>query len=224
MNILRLLQHSASSLDLVLSHVSVQLESSISVTTICPHARRQHGLPTHVAFIDLVKAYDTASHELLLQVLEKYGAPPKLIDVVRRLYTDLKVVLKIGKLKTEILQGVGVRQGNNMAGVLFLFLMNAFSDLMELKFARAGISRPEMMRESDESIYKGQFIRHVIDKCRKSPTMISFIVDLAIYVDDTAVAFPSREQLEKGICIIQVSLHHGDADAHWRENEQNNMG
>jgi hypothetical protein len=54
--------------------------------------------------------------------------------------------------------------------------------------------------------------------------MISFIVDLAIYVDDTAVAFPSREQLEKGICIIQVSLHHGDADAHWRENEQNNMG
>ena len=27
------------------------------------HARRQHGLPTHIAFIDLVKAYDTANHE-----------------------------------------------------------------------------------------------------------------------------------------------------------------
>ena len=102
---------------------------------------RQHGLPTHIAFIDLVKAYDTANHELLLQVLKKYGAPPKLIDVVRRLYTDLRVVLKIGKLKTEILQGVGVRQGDNMAGVLFLFLMTAFADLMEKKFAQAGILR-----------------------------------------------------------------------------------
>jgi hypothetical protein len=167
------------------------------------HARRQHGLPTHVAFIDLVKAYDTANHELLLQVLKKYGAPPKLIDVVRRLYTDLKVVLKIGKLKTEILQGVGVRQGDNMAGVLFLFLMTAFADLMEKKFAQAGILRPEMMRESDESFHKGQFIRHDITKCRKSPTLISFIVDLAVYVDDTAAAFPSREQLEKGSRIIQ---------------------
>jgi hypothetical protein len=56
--------------------------------------------------------------------------------------------------------------------------------------------------------------------------MISFIVDYAIYVDDTAVAFPSREQLEKGINLYHPKYLYiiGDTDAHWRENERNNMG
>jgi hypothetical protein len=35
------------------------------------HARRSHGLETHIALIDLVKAYGTADHELLIKVLEK---------------------------------------------------------------------------------------------------------------------------------------------------------
>ena len=34
------------------------------------HIRRNHNLGTHVAFIDLVKAFDTANHELLIQVLK----------------------------------------------------------------------------------------------------------------------------------------------------------
>ena len=41
------------------------------------HTRRNHGLGTHVAFIDLVKAYDTANHKLLIKMLKKFGAPPK---------------------------------------------------------------------------------------------------------------------------------------------------
>ena len=30
---------------------------------------------TYVAFVDLVKAFDTVDHTLMLQILEKYGAP-----------------------------------------------------------------------------------------------------------------------------------------------------
>jgi hypothetical protein len=86
---------------------------------------------------------------LLQLVLKKYGAPPKLVNVVRQLYTDLKLVLKLGKLNTETLQEVGARQGDNMAPVLFLFVMTAFADLMEMgnEFCSAGISRPEMVRD-----------------------------------------------------------------------------
>ena len=40
--------------------------------------RRQHNLPTFVAFVDLVKAFDTTNHELLVEILQQYGAPPKL--------------------------------------------------------------------------------------------------------------------------------------------------
>ena len=80
--------------------------------------------------MDLVKAYDTANHKLLIKVLEKYGTPRKLRSIIERLYTDLTVVFKLGKVKVEISQGVGVRQGDNMALVLFLFFMTAFLEFL----------------------------------------------------------------------------------------------
>jgi hypothetical protein len=77
------------------------------------HLRRNHNLSAsvHVAFIDLVKAYDTADHKLLIDVLEIYGVPPKICTVIGRLYKDLKVVFVSGKHKVTIHQSVGVRQG-----------------------------------------------------------------------------------------------------------------
>ena len=47
------------------------------------NAHKNHDLPLFVAFVDLVKAYDTANHNLLLKVLEKYGAPPKFVAAIK---------------------------------------------------------------------------------------------------------------------------------------------
>jgi hypothetical protein len=67
------------------------------VFSLSRHAHKNHNLPSFVAFFDLVKAYDTANHNLLLEILKKYGAPPKFVDVIKTMYTDLKVILKIYK-------------------------------------------------------------------------------------------------------------------------------
>jgi hypothetical protein len=72
------------------------------------NAHKNHNLPLLVAFVDLVKAYDMANHDLLLKVLKKYGAPPKFVAAIKTMYTDLKVVLKIDKEIQEIPQSVGV--------------------------------------------------------------------------------------------------------------------
>ena len=65
------------------------------------HTRHNHDLPTYVAFVDLFKAFDTVYHTLMIQILKKYGAPPKLRSSMARMYQDLKVVLKIGKIEIQ---------------------------------------------------------------------------------------------------------------------------
>ncbi len=72
------------------------------------NAHKNHNLPLFVAFVDLVKAYDTTNHDLLLKVLAKYGAPTKFVAAIKTMYTNLTVVLKVNKEICEILQSVGV--------------------------------------------------------------------------------------------------------------------
>jgi hypothetical protein len=85
---------------------------------------------TYVGFVDLVKAYDTANHVLLIDILQKYGAPPKFATTIENIYRNNTCILKIETEITKIPQTVGVRQGDNMAPVLFLFLMTAFAETL----------------------------------------------------------------------------------------------
>ena len=62
------------------------------------HARRNHNLPTYVGFVDLVKD-NTLDHRMMVGILERYGAPPKLRSAIARMNADLKIVSKIGKAK-----------------------------------------------------------------------------------------------------------------------------
>jgi hypothetical protein len=101
--------------------------------------QKNHNLPSHVAFVDLVKAYDTANHDIFLNILEQYGAPPRFVAAVARIYQDLIVVLKIEKEIVELPQTIGVQQGDNMAPVLFLFLMSAFAETLKVAWKEAGI-------------------------------------------------------------------------------------
>ncbi len=101
--------------------------------------RKNHNLPSYVAFVDLVKAYDTANHNLLLNLLERYGASPRFVSAIKQIYQDLVVVLKIEKEVVELTQSVGVRQCDNMTPVLFLFIMSAFAETLETEWKNAGI-------------------------------------------------------------------------------------
>jgi hypothetical protein len=80
-----------------------------------------------------------ANHDLLLDILERYGAPPKFVAAIEKCYQNLIVVLKIEKEVVELPQTVGVRQGDNMAPVLFLFLMSAFAETLETEWKTAEI-------------------------------------------------------------------------------------
>jgi hypothetical protein len=68
-----------------------------------------------------------------------YGTQPKFVNAVEHIYQDLVVVLKIEKETIELPQSVGVRQGDNMAPVLFLFLLSTFAANLEIEWKAAEI-------------------------------------------------------------------------------------
>ena len=86
-----------------------------------------HNLPTWVAFADLVKAFDTSNHQLMVMILAKYGCPPNLCDTISIVYKDSVVKLVIAEFETTIEFKVGVKQCDSVAPVLFIFIVMAFA-------------------------------------------------------------------------------------------------
>ena len=105
-------------------------DGTFTIKTIL-HTQHNHNLPSYVAFVYLVKAFETVNHVMMLRILERYVAPPKLRSAISRMYQNLKVVLNIGKIEEKMSQTVGVRQGECMAPVLFLFMVMAFAETLE---------------------------------------------------------------------------------------------
>jgi hypothetical protein len=153
-----------------------------------------------VAFVDLVKAYDTTNHDLLLCILEKCGAPPKFVASIHTMYTNV-VVLKIDKEIQEILQSIRVRQGNNMAPVLFLFLMSAAAKTLEVKWRETGIAVLKVMQLSDNELESGCICGHT--PCMYNSTRLTaFEIFQLLYVNDGAFPFPDYNALIVGINLI----------------------
>ena len=94
-----------------------------------------------VMFSDLVKAFNTSDHIILIEILRKYGCPPKLCSAIKRMYSNNKVRLSIGKIDTSIPFEVGVKQGDSVAPMLSLFLMMAFAETVEAEWDKHNIQK-----------------------------------------------------------------------------------
>lgn len=77
-----------------------------------------------MAFIDLSKAFDTVNREVMWQVLEKFGVPPKFLAILRQLHDGMHAQVRVGSVLSDPFPvAVGVKQGCVLAPVLFnLFL------------------------------------------------------------------------------------------------------
>ena len=107
------------------------------------HLRHNHNLPILVAFAELVKAFNTSNHTLLLAILGKYGAPPRLCSAIKRMYNKFIVKITIGKVETSIDFKVGFKQGYSMALVIFLLLMMDFAETLEDEWKALGLSKAQ---------------------------------------------------------------------------------
>ncbi len=159
----------------------------------------------YVGFVDLVKAYDdTANHALLIDILRKYGVLPKLTTAIETIYRNNACVLKIENEIREIPQTVGVRQGDNMAPVLFLFLMTAFVKTLEFVWKERDIPILRVMTIANEHIAEGKIFSHT-PAMFKSKKITAYEILQCLYVDDGAFPFETREDLQHGMELI---FHH----------------
>ena len=108
------------------------------------HLRHNYKLPTWVQLSDLVKAFDTSNHTLIITILVKYGASPRLCSAIKRMHNKIIFKIIIGKVETSIDFKVGVKKGDSMAPVLFLFLMMAFSETLEDEWTDLGLSKSQL--------------------------------------------------------------------------------
>ena len=85
--------------------------------------RREHSKETWILFLDLVKAFDRVPRELLWQLLEKFGVPPKLVRLLKALHKDVLVKFEVEGLEHEVNCTIGVKQGDILGPVLFIIYM-----------------------------------------------------------------------------------------------------
>ena len=76
------------------------------------------------------------------------------------MYQDLKVVLKIGKIEEKISQTVGVRQGDYISPVLFLFMVMTFAKTLETEWIKADLKMINLWRHTDSPRDVGKLIGH----------------------------------------------------------------
>ena len=112
---------------------------------------------------------------MILKILTRYGAPPQLYLVIRRMYQDLKVVLKIGKVKESMSQTAGVRKGDCMSPVLFLFVVMAFAELLEKEWSKSGLDMIEMLQHTHSPRDFGQPTNHKNNKLSEGNLLSLFL-------------------------------------------------
>ena len=111
-------------------------------------------------FYDLVKAFDTSNHVLMIKIFKKYICPPKLCSAIRRMYSNNKMRLIIGKIDTSIPFKVGVKQADSVDPVLFLFLMMAFAELIEQEWDKHADKKIGFKRHTNSPHSAGTVTSH----------------------------------------------------------------
>ena len=180
-------------------NVRTKYQDGCFVIKTALHARHKHNLPTYVAFIDLVNVFDTVSHIMMLKILERYGAPPKLLSAIARMYADLNIVLKIRKAKVGMGQRVRLRQGDFMAPVLFLFMIMAFVETLNISWKQLGHKMITFNTRTKSPRDRGGLTGHAPKIFSETTLLKLFNV---LYVDNGAFPFEERYQLTKGVQLI----------------------
>ena len=86
---------------------------------------QEYKSPLYVTFIDFEKAFDSLDREVLWKLMQYYGIPAKLTNIIRNTYKGMECrVLHEGQLTEPFKVTTGVRQGCLLSPFLFLLAVD----------------------------------------------------------------------------------------------------
>jgi Reverse transcriptase (RNA-dependent DNA polymerase) len=145
------------------------------------------GQETFVLFVDLVKAFDSVNREMLWKVLAKMGVPPTLIKVIEKMYRDVRINCDVNGTLFSFESKSGVKQGDPLAPVLFLFAIQAALESMNKQWP---VKKPNF----EWCPTGGNLSTRITCKSK----LATFELNRSIFADDAAILFCSRDDIVIG--------------------------
>ena len=140
----------------------------------------------YMVFIDLTKAYDTVSRDLLWQLLKRYGIPDKIINILESFHSGMEgKVSRQGEILEPFKINNGLRQGCVLAPVLFNIF---FTAVFAAAFQELGEGIPIRYKLNDR-IFDSRNLQS------KTAVFKTFIREL-LYADDCALIAHSQQELQ----------------------------
>ena len=156
-------------------------------------SREQHQ-DIFMAFIDLSKAFDTVSRELLWKLLEKLGIPPTFLTILQQFHEGMKAQVQVEGLQSSPFDvKVGVKQGCVLAPVLFnIFLLAVYQLTHTALGEEAGIG---IQFRLDGNLFNIRRLQ------ANTKTTVSNILELQ-YADDCAIVANSQRALQRALDVF----------------------
>lgn len=106
------------------------IDSIFLICTLFSKYCNDHDKRFYCAFIDFEKAFDLVDRNLLWKKMTSYGISTKAVHILRSMYSGLSACVRTStnQLTESFSCNRGLRQGDSLSSVLFLFFINDLSD------------------------------------------------------------------------------------------------
>lgn len=146
----------------------------------------------YIMFIDIVKAYDSVDRNLLWLFLNKFGCPPKFLNLLIELHSENVSRVRVQNDTTDAFQiKNGVKQGCVLAPFLFNIFMTGFLIIIDSRLQSRGIG---VNYRFDGGLNNTKRLKS------KTLTLKKYVSELQ-YADDCAILAHSANELQD---MIQV--------------------
>ena len=161
---------------------------NVSVVNALLHtARSRQNYDLQLLFIDFAKAFDSVSRRKLRALLEWWGVPSNLLDVIFHYWEEVRLFLSCdGVVDSEALATfAGVLQGDPLSPYLF----NVCVDFI----LRQLPSEEGIDVSNDVRVQRGEYIRHKL-------TALAYADDIVIFAPSTEASCTSLRRMQP--CLV----------------------